>query len=120
MHISRSAGASSPALLRRWLILVSAAFLITTGIVIAPGGRAQAAATLLSQGKPVTSSSTENGGTPASAAVDGNLATRWSSAASDPQWIQVDLGSTSAISQVVLNWEAAYGKSFQVQVSDNA
>ncbi|GAA3541914.1 discoidin domain-containing protein [Kribbella ginsengisoli] len=120
MHSSRPAGARSPALLRRWLILVSAAFLITTALVIAPGGRAQAAATLLSQGKPVTSSSTENGGTPAAAAVDGNTATRWSSAASDPQWIQVDLGSTSAISQVVLNWEAAYGKSFQVQVSDNA
>jgi F5/8 type C domain-containing protein len=120
MRISRPAGARSPALLRRWLTLVSAAFLITTALVIAPGGRAQAAATLLSQGKPVTSSSTENGGTPASAAVDGNPATRWSSAATDQQWIQVDLGSTSAISQVVLNWEAAYGKSFQVQVSDNA
>jgi hypothetical protein len=120
MHISRPAGARSPALLRRWLILVSAALLITTALVIVPGGRGQAAATLLSQGKTVTSSSTENGGTPASAAVDGNPATRWSSAATDPQWIQVDLGSTSAISQVVLNWETAYGKSFQVQVSDNA
>ncbi|MDX6262164.1 MAG: hypothetical protein QOH84_3852, partial [Kribbellaceae bacterium] len=120
MHISRSAGARSPALLRRWLLLVSAALLITTALVIAPGGRAQAAATLLSQGKAVTTSSTENGGTPASAAVDGNPATRWSSAATDQQWIQVDLGSTSAISQVVLNWEAAYGKSFQIQTSDNA
>ena len=26
----------------------------------------------------------------------------------DPQWLQVDLGATATISQVVLNWEAAY------------
>ena len=42
---------------------------------------------------PATASSTENAGTPASAAVDGNTGTRWSSAASDPQWIYVDLGA---------------------------
>ena len=30
----------------------------------------------------------------ASAAVDGNTGTRWSSAFSDPQWLQVDLGAT--------------------------
>ncbi|MFC4591496.1 beta-1,3-glucanase family protein [Sphaerisporangium corydalis] len=78
------------------------------------------AATLLSQGKPATASSTENAGTPASAAVDGNAGTRWSSQFSDPQWIQVDLGASASISQVVLTWEAAYARSFQVQVSANA
>ena len=58
---------------------------------------------------------------PASAAVDGNLTgTRWSSAFSDPQWLQVDLGATATISQVVLTWEAAYGKSFQIQTSNDA
>ena len=36
---------------------------------------------------------------------------------SDPQWIQVDLGATAAIDQVVLNWEAAYARAFQIQVS---
>jgi hypothetical protein len=75
------------------------------------------AASLLSQGKPATASSVENGGTPASAAVDGNTGTRWSSAASDPQWLKVDLGSSATISQVVLNWETAYGTAFQIQVS---
>src|SRR5204863_428848 len=58
-----------------------------------------------------------NGGTPASAAVDGNTGTRWSSAAADPQWLKVDLGSSATISQVVLNWETAYGTAFQIQVS---
>jgi hypothetical protein len=76
--------------------------------------------TLLSQGKPATASSTENAGTPASAAVDGSTGTRWSSAFSDPQWIYVDLGATAAISQVVLNWETAYATAFQIQTSNDA
>ncbi|MGW3312704.1 discoidin domain-containing protein [Streptomyces sp. NPDC001073] len=69
------------------------------------------------QGKTATASSTENAGTPASAAFDGNTGTRWSSAAADPQWIQVDLGSSQSLCRVDLNWEAAYGKSFQIQAS---
>jgi hypothetical protein len=80
---------------------------------------AHAADTLLSQGKTATASSTENASFPASAAVDGNTGTRWSSAFSDPQWLQVDLGATATISQVTLNWEAAYAKSFQIQTSAN-
>ncbi|MHA6764079.1 discoidin domain-containing protein [Streptacidiphilus sp. PAMC 29251] len=73
--------------------------------------------TLLSQGHPATASSTENATFPASAAVDGDTGTRWSSAFSDPQWVQVDLGATHSISQVKLNWEAAYAKAFQIQTS---
>ncbi|XXY49093.1 discoidin domain-containing protein [Sorangium sp. So ce269] len=72
------------------------------------------------QGKTVTASSTENAGTPASAAVDGSATTRWSSAFSDPQWLQVDLGSSQPICQVTLQWEAAYGRAFQIQVSNDA
>jgi hypothetical protein len=99
-----------------------AAFLIALLVLVAcltsvGAGRAHAATTLLSQGKPATASSTENTGTPASAAVDGNAGTRWSSAFSDPQWLQVDLGASATISQVTLSWEAAYAKAFQVQVS---
>src|SRR5690349_21431383 len=82
---------------------------------------ASAAETLLSQGKPATASSTEAAGAYlASEAVDGNLGSRWSSAFSDPQWLQVDLGSSQSISRVELNWETAAAKAFQIQVSDNA
>jgi hypothetical protein len=81
---------------------------------------AHAAGALLSQGKPTTASSVENAGAPTSAAVDGNPGTRWSSQFSDPQWLQVDLGATAAIDQVVLNWEAAYARAFQIQVSADA
>ncbi len=80
---------------------------------------AHAAATPLSQGKPATASSTENASFPASAAVDGDPGTRWSSAFSDPQWLQVDLGATASITQVVLNWEAARAATFRIQVSAN-
>jgi hypothetical protein len=76
-------------------------------------------ATLLSQGHPATASSSENTSFTASNAVDGNTGTRWSSAFSDPQWVQVDLGATHAISQVVLNWEAAYATAYQIQTSND-
>jgi hypothetical protein len=76
--------------------------------------------TLLSQGRPAIASSTEGAAYPASAAVDGNTGTRWSSAFADPQWLQVDLGATATVSQVVLQWETAYATAFQIQTSDDA
>ena len=104
-----------PTVLATLVVLCVAVYMI-----IVTGPAAHAAATLLSQGKPTTASSTENATFPASAATDGNTGTRWSSAFSDPQWLQVDLGGTATISQVVLNWETAFGKSFQIQTSPDA
>ncbi|WP_443043012.1 discoidin domain-containing protein [Streptomyces sp. NBC_00370] len=105
---------------RRPLVAMALAMALATGGAVGTtAGTAQAADTLLSQGRTATASSTENAGTPASAAVDGDAGTRWSSAAADPQWIQVDLGATADISSVTLNWEAAYGKAFKIQVSGN-
>lgn len=74
----------------------------------------------LAQNRPVTASSTESTSLSANLAVDANATTRWSSLYSDPQWIQVDLGSVQTIRRVVLRWEAAYGKSFQIQSSNDA
>ena len=76
-------------------------------------------AALLSQGHPVTTSSVQGPPWAAPNAVDGNLTTRWSSGWSDPQWLEVDLGKTHAITKVVLDWEHAYAIAFQIQVSDN-
>ncbi len=67
--------------------------------------------------RPVAVSSVENAGLSAAAAVDGDSATRWSSAFSDPQWIAVDLGAVYPINHVVLNWEVAYGKAYRIEVS---
>ncbi|MFI7133458.1 discoidin domain-containing protein [Nonomuraea sp. NPDC050153] len=104
--------------MRPSLVFVALVTAIAAATLSGGAGAAQAVADpLLSQGKPVTASSVENAGTPASAAVDGNAATRWSSAFGDPQWLRVDLGGTAAISQVVLSWEAAYGRAFQIQTS---
>ncbi|WP_345367376.1 discoidin domain-containing protein [Actinoallomurus liliacearum] len=100
------------------VITILTLLLACAGTVLS--GSASAAATLLSQGKPATASSVESAGTPASAAVDGDTGTRWSSAFSDPQWLQVDLGASATVSQVVLTWETAYATAFQIQVSDDA
>ncbi|MEV0328398.1 discoidin domain-containing protein [Micromonospora echinospora] len=80
---------------------------------------AQAAPVLLSEGRPATASSTENAGTPAGAAVDGDTGTRWSSAFGDPQWLQVDLGTRATLNQVTLAWEGAHARAFQIQTSDD-
>ncbi len=96
-----------------------ALILALTGLFVMPVA-AHAADALVSQGRLATASSTENAGTPASAAVDGNTTgTRWSSAFADPQWLQVDLGSSTAVSKVVLTWEAAHATAYKIQVSDN-
>ncbi|MGI5239198.1 discoidin domain-containing protein [Dactylosporangium sp. CA-139066] len=104
---------------RKTLLLAAASLVLVawTALVVLP---ASAATTLLSQGRPATASSSENAAFPATAAVDGNAGTRWSSAFSDPQWIQVDLGAPATISQVVLQWETAAGKAFQIQTSNDA
>jgi hypothetical protein len=73
----------------------------------------------LALNQPTTASSQENASFPAPNATDGNTGTRWSSAFSDPQWLDVDLGSTRNICGVSLNWETAYGKAFQIQVSND-
>jgi hypothetical protein len=72
-------------------------------------------------GKPTTASSVQASGPgcpcPASNATDGNDATRWASAWSDPQWLEVDLGQVTTISHIQLVWEAAYATAYQIQTS---
>jgi hypothetical protein len=87
-------------------------------ITFCPGSAAPPA-TNLALNRPVTSSSTESASLTANLAVDGNAGTRWSSAFSDPQWIRVDLGTTRAITRVVLRWEAAFARSYQIQTSND-
>ncbi|MGV9362360.1 discoidin domain-containing protein [Amycolatopsis sp. NPDC003731] len=104
-----------PSLRRAVLPLV---VLLVLGLLAGPSPAH--AATLLSQGRPATASTSEGAGTPASAAVDGDPRTRWASAWSDPQWLQVDLGVPADLSEVTLNWEAAYATAYEIQVSDDA
>ncbi|HEY8733490.1 MAG TPA: discoidin domain-containing protein, partial [Puia sp.] len=74
----------------------------------------------LALGRPATASSVENAGLAASNAFDGNLLTRWGSAFTDTEYIYVDLGSDYPLCEVYLDWEAAYGKDFTIDISTDA
>ena len=104
---------------RRMLVAAAAIAGLTGTLLVANLPSAQAAPELLSQGKAATASSVQEAVFPASAAFDGDPGTRWSSAASDAQWLQVDLGQSVAVSQVVLSWEGAYATAFSLQTSVN-
>ena len=89
-------------------------------LAIGPQRAAHAADVNIALGSEATASSAENAGTSASSAVDGDLSTRWSSAFSDPQWLQLDLGATADISGFTINWEAAFATAYHIEVSNDA
>jgi hypothetical protein len=97
--------------------LAVAAFFVPGAV---PAAAASCGTSDIALSRPATASAVESSSFPASNAVDGNLNTRWSSAFSDPQWLQVDLGSVQSICQVTLHWETAFGKAFQIQTSNDA
>jgi hypothetical protein len=86
--------------------------LATPGVTLPSG-------TNLALNQPAYASSIQGAGYPATAATDDSFNTRWSSASSDPQWLVVDLGATHTITTVVLAWESAYAKAFQIQTSND-
>lgn len=75
---------------------------------------------LLSAGKSASASSSEEPSLSPSNAVDANARTRWSSRHHDPQWLMVDLGEPRRITSVRLVWEKAFGREYEIQVSDDA
>ncbi|MEU4422502.1 discoidin domain-containing protein [Actinoplanes sp. NPDC024001] len=103
---------------KRSIAAVLAVLLGLAGVAVTTA--ASAADTLLSQGKPALASSQEGADVSADKAFDGDAGTRWSSQFADPQWIRVDLGATASISRVVLQWEGAFGKAYQIQTSTDA
>ncbi|MUG88214.1 coagulation factor 5/8 type domain protein [Paenibacillus timonensis] len=103
----------------------------TGGVSLPP----KPAAANLALGKPVTASSLEIDEPSKSAedkakmeeknylaihATDGSNDTRWSSVYKDNEWIYVDLGETREIGSVSFNWETAYGRAYDIQVSEDA
>jgi hypothetical protein len=76
----------------------------------------------LALNRPVTASSEitdARGNCPARFVNDGRAGTRWSSEFRDNEWIAFDLGSVRTISRVALRWEAACGRAYRLQVSDD-
>jgi chitosanase len=99
---------------------IGSAAAVAAGVVVVAYGANAATESLLSQNRPVSASSVETAKLGPTNAVDGSTSTRWGSAeGSDPQWIAVDLGATSAVTRVNLKWETAYAKAYQIQVSDD-
>jgi beta-glucanase (GH16 family) len=105
---------------KHWLALLLGTAMIAAFVL--PAGLVSAVGPNLALNRPATASSIEGTGFEAAKAVDGSATTRWASVDPAPsaQWIYVDLGSTTAIGQVILKWEAAYATSYQVQTSDAA
>jgi hypothetical protein len=68
-------------------------------------------------GQPATASSVYGAGLEPGKAVDGDPLTRWSSARTDGQWWQVDLGRVRKVDAVELNWEFAYASQYKIQTS---
>ncbi len=75
----------------------------------------------LALNRPTTTSSVESNIASLSGmyAVDGNTSTRWSTNYSSAQWLKVDLGKTYNITKVVIKWEAAYGKAYEILTSND-
>lgn len=69
--------------------------------------------------KPAFASSVESSTFAASRAFDANGTTRWASAWTNEQWIYVDLQGQYSINRVRLDWEAAFARQFQIQVSND-
>jgi hypothetical protein len=117
-----SGGWAGPSRRAATAVLAAIALVLTAlvaGLAAPKASAASCGTTNIALHQPTTASSIQGPSWPASNATDGNLSTRWSSAFSDPQWLEVDLGSTQSICQVVIHWETAYAKAFQIQTSNN-
>lgn len=74
----------------------------------------------LALNKPMMASSFQTSAVTPAAAVDNSLTTRWASAFTDAEWIQVDLGSLQTVNTVTIFWESAYASAYAIQVSSDA
>ena len=76
----------------------------------------------LALGRPVTASSAVQN-LEVTNVVDGNGGSRWESlpgtAPGAEQWVRVDLGKTTNVRRVRLNWAAAFASGYRVQISDD-
>ncbi|MGJ7908474.1 discoidin domain-containing protein [Actinopolyspora sp. H202] len=83
----------------------------------------EASGTNVALDKPASASSYQKTGSgapfPPANVTDGDDSTRWASDWSDPQWIQVDLGSATSFDHLQLVWEAAYGSHYEIRVSED-
>ncbi len=70
--------------------------------------------------KSVTASSSDADAPNPAAVVDGDANTRWSSAWSQPHWVQIDLGERYEVDRVILRWQRSYGSGYRIEVSEDS
>ncbi|WP_034590614.1 discoidin domain-containing protein [Hamadaea tsunoensis] len=107
---------------RRALLAVAVLTTVLAGFVVLAVGPGSAAAacgsTNVARSRPATASSIEATRLSPDKAVDGDATTRWASAQGvDPQWIQIDLGTTTDLCQIVLAWQTSYATAYRLEVS---
>lgn len=73
--------------------------------------------TNLALGKTAVASTQQSGHAPLSA-TDGSISTYWASSFAEPAWIYVDLGTSQAVSQVILIWDGTYGSKYRIEGSN--
>lgn len=71
----------------------------------------------LAHGAKASSSGDETARFPASAAVDGDPKSRWSSPPRDDAWWQLELARPVRLGRLVLHWQDAYPARYRIQVS---
>lgn len=71
----------------------------------------------LLRGARASSSANETPDFPASAALDGSPATRWSSPPVDGAWWQAELPSPARVGRLELHWQEAYPSAYRVETS---
>ncbi len=106
----------------RWVRLLGVTPDPTYGYSIFEFGIRSGSGANLAAHQPTTASSAD----PAHAAVlatDGDLTTRWAVSRADrprtDSWLAVDLGTPTSIDNVTVYWEAAAGRAYRIQVSDD-
>lgn len=65
------------------------------------------------------SASSEQDGLFAAYAMDGDLATRWSSDFADDQWWQADFDEPTPIAGLAIRWEQAFAERYRVEITED-
>jgi beta-glucanase (GH16 family) len=75
--------------------------------------------TKISSNKRAYASTTQDGSTPTSNAIDGSLTTRWSSGSTERAWLMIDLGAAARVDRVEIDWERAWSSKYTLEASND-
>ncbi len=73
----------------------------------------------IARDKQVTSTELERNDCPTEYATDGNPTTRWSGKPLNPAYLTIDLGTIKEFSNLTIDWESSYAKSYEIQISND-